>query len=84
MKPTEINQKYPIKNKLWSFTETTGRYSAEDSDLRANGFLDPWNRQFPPGKGREVRSDDEDNELQMWVYVTTVQGVFVECVVFND
>jgi len=79
---SSINQKYPIKNQVWSFTETTGRWAAEDSCLRANGFLDPWNRPFPPGKGREVR--DEDNDITMWVYTTTVEGVTVECIVFND
>ena len=82
MKPTEINQKYPIRNTAWGFTETTGRWSAEDSSLKP--FTDPWNRPFPPGKGREVHSDDIDHELQMWVYTTTVQGITVECVVFND
>lgn len=79
MKPTEINRKYPIRNINWHFTETTGRWSAEASEL--DFFFDPWNRPFPPGKGREVRSEDSDNELQMWVYTTTVQGITVECVV---
>jgi hypothetical protein len=79
---SQINQKHPIKNHVWGFTETTGRWSAESSSLKP--FIDPWNRPFPPGKGREVRSQDEDNEPQMWVYTTTVEGVIVECVVFND
>jgi len=80
----QLNEQYPIKNHVWGFTATTGRWAAEDSCLRASGFLDPWNRPFPPGKGREVRSQDIDNELQIWVYTTTVEGVVVECVVFND
>lgn len=84
MTSREINQRYPIKNSRWIFTEITGRWSAEDAELRFSGFLDPWNRPFPPAKGREVRSQDEDNEVQMWLYNTTVAGVTVECVVFND
>ena len=83
MTTTEIYQKYPVRNQAWDYCPTTGRWIAENSELTASGFVDPWNRTFPKYESRELKDTQEDETIG-WVYETTVAGTLVECVVFND
>jgi len=78
-----INIRYPTKDPRWNYTFLTNRYSTEASDFKGQPLTDPWKRSFPAGRGRELRNHEE-NEVEGWVYNTTVAGVEVECVVFND
>jgi hypothetical protein len=79
----DINTKYPIKDHRWSYSHLTKRWATEASDFKGQQPTDPWKRAFPAGRGRELRNHEE-NEVEGWVYNTTVAGVEVECVVFND
>jgi hypothetical protein len=83
MTTTEIYQKYPVRNKVWGYCPITGRWITEASELKMLSFVDPWNRPFPITTGRLLK-DTRENETIGWVYETTVSGVLVECVVFND
>ena len=83
MNSLEIDTAYPIRNKVWTFDRMTGRWVVEASSLKPNGFLDPWNRPFPQDKFREVY-DPRGEDVELWVYQTTVAGNPVECVVLND
>ncbi len=81
----EINTKYPIRNPVWTFDELTGRWIVESSELSFSGKnLDPWGRRFPTNNCKRQLWDSTFEEIVGWVYETTVAGVTIECVVFND
>jgi hypothetical protein len=79
----ELLDKYPIRNKAWSFNKykydgRTPEFIAEDSESRG---IDPWGRKLP--KPNDVIKDEED-ETTEYVYLTTVDGFKVRLRVFND
>lgn len=83
MNPKEINEKYPIRNPVWSFDLITGRWIAEASEIQVVGLSDPWKRMFPPGNPRRLM-DSTGEEVHGWVYPSSVAGTPIECVIFND
>ena len=80
---SETVSKYPSKDGRWRFDNVTCRFVTEASLFNDDVLKDPWKRNFPNGVDRELKDTRED-EVIGWVYKTTVAGVEVSCVVFND
>ena len=57
----------------------------EASDLKACGYLDPWNRKVPPGDPFDtIERFDSEGDLLYTLLKTTVAGKFVELKIIND
>lgn len=78
MKPNLLT-KYPIKNNRWH--RYLEHFSAEMSDMTPS-ILDPWNRPFP--SQTPLCHKDDECDILMWEYYTTVEGDRVKCIIFND
>ena len=72
-------KKYPIRNSAWSLN-SDGSFCVESSALGSKK-LDPWNRYIDNAKVTPIYAGDE---LQYWKAYTTVEGVRVNLVIFND
>jgi len=80
----EVVSQFPIRNTIWTFCHVTDRFVTEASQWDHANRIDPWNRFFPNQNPKENRRNfDPENEIESWMYQTTVDSVLVECVVFN-
>jgi hypothetical protein len=79
----EIIAKYPIKDSRWRYDAITSRFVVEKSDFATDTTVDPWKRDFPTQAPIILRDTSERNIIG-WRYKTTVAGIEIECVVFND
>lgn len=76
----ELLQRFPIRNTAWAWVPDRNCFITEASDC---GSLDPWNRRFVCENYRHGQYDTE-GELTHWVTQTTVDGLKVSLMIFND
>lgn len=70
-----------VRNQSWCKHED-GTFSAEASDLDCNGNTDPWNRPLNLLNKKEHR--DADRDVIHWTGTTTIAGVPVKLIIWND
>jgi len=81
----EILNRFPIRNDLWSFTETTGTLASEISTLQGNNRMtDPWNRPLPPFQTWVAEYDPSGEDLAGHKLKTTVAGISIDLLIIAD
>jgi hypothetical protein len=87
---TEILEKYPIRNTAWFLFEDKYhpyQFVSDASDLglkpgeSIKTAKDPWGRAFPADP---VPYTNSDNEIEKWIFVTSVDGSPFNCVILNE
>lgn len=76
----DIVSRYPVRDHRWH-PGGEGNFTTEISDLNGK-FTDPWHRPIPRGNVKPIY--DREDEIVQWDCWTTVAGVRINLVIFND